>query len=390
MNRRIINIGDKYEQLEIIEYLGLKPKTKNAKTNIHWYRCKCDCGNYIDVPRWKIGKDVKSCGCNHASRSSGRPASPPYEPGNRFGKLEVVELISIKPIYKNSKRSVYWYRCKCDCGNYVDKPGSYLRKGVSSCGCLRNDKFRTININDKFGRLEVIEYLGLMPPSKNSSNNVSWYRCKCDCGNYIDVPGTQLGRSIKSCGCLRREKRPWKEDDPRREKFRPRGTKNKIPPGTKFGRLTVLKSPELKDGRYYYLCRCSCEEENEVLVRNDWLKDGTTRSCGCLKKETKYELVKKFREISYVENTSIYHIRSKKLRKDNTSGVKGVSFIKSRQRWAAFIYFQRKTYFLGQYDKLEEAALVRKEAEERVFGNFLDWYKETFPEKWAKIEKKET
>lgn len=56
----------------------------------------------------------------------------------------------------------------------------------------------------------------------------------------------------------------------------------------KFGRLTVLKriddyvTPKGKRSPKY-LCKCSCGNHIEVLGRN--LRDGNTKSCGCLKKE---------------------------------------------------------------------------------------------------------
>jgi hypothetical protein len=50
--------------------------------------------------------------------------------------------------------------------------------------------------NQRFGRLVVIERNG----SKN--NRVVW-KCKCDCGNVVDVVSQDLTRGhTQSCGCL--------------------------------------------------------------------------------------------------------------------------------------------------------------------------------------------
>ena len=38
--------------------------------------------------------------------------------------------------------------------------------------------------------------------------------------------------------------------------------------------------------------------------------------------------------------------------------------------------FKQKCYYLGGYDNIEDAARVRSEAEEKLFGDFLKWYKE--------------
>jgi hypothetical protein len=59
--------------------------------------------------------------------------------------------------------------------------------------------------------------------------------------------------------------------------------------GQKFGRWTVLSGPVKPIGDntrgYYYLCRCSCAEHTERLVFAGTLRNGTSRSCGCLKVE---------------------------------------------------------------------------------------------------------
>lgn len=54
--------------------------------------------------------------------------------------------------------------------------------------------------------------------------------------------------------------------------------------GQKFDRLEVLKRVDnAKDGHTRWLCSCVCE--NEVIVWGKHLKNGHTKSCGCLRKE---------------------------------------------------------------------------------------------------------
>jgi hypothetical protein len=40
------------------------------------------------------------------------------------------------------------------------------------------------------------------------------------------------------------------------------------------------------------------------------------------------------------------------------------------------IQFQGKHYHLGYFDKTEDAAAARAEAEEHLHGPFLEWYEE--------------
>ncbi len=55
--------------------------------------------------------------------------------------------------------------------------------------------------------------------------------------------------------------------------------------GKTFGRLTVIERAE-NIGKYTaWLCECSCEEHNKVVVLGMRLKNKSTQSCGCLKIE---------------------------------------------------------------------------------------------------------
>lgn len=58
-------------------------------------------------------------------------------------------------------------------------------------------------------------------------------------------------------------------------------------------------------------------------------------------------------------------IQSQKLPRDNTTGYKGVYLV--RGKYLAKIVFQKKQYFLGTYDSIEEAAAARKSAEALLF-----------------------
>lgn len=65
-------------------------------------------------------------------------------------------------------------------------------------------------------------------------------------------------------------------------------------------------------------------------------------------------------------------LRSEKLPANNTTGHKGVYFIKGR--YTAKIVFQKKAYYLGNYDRYEDAVAARKEAEKLLLQGTLDHY----------------
>ncbi|WNM52938.1 HNH endonuclease [Staphylococcus phage S-CoN_Ph10] len=55
--------------------------------------------------------------------------------------------------------------------------------------------------------------------------------------------------------------------------------------GKKFGRLTVLEEEkERVNGRICYKCKCECG--NTIITKGKYLRNGDTKSCGCLVKET--------------------------------------------------------------------------------------------------------
>ena len=79
------------------------------------------------------------------------------------------------------------------------------------------------------------------------------------------------------------------------------------------------------------------------------------------------------RKLIRTDNTCLNSLTQKKS-KNNTSGVKGVSWDSSRGKWRAQITFKRKNYGLGSYSTKEEAIRARKEAEEKLFKPILEKY----------------
>lgn len=224
----------------------------------------------------------------------------------------------------------------------------------------------------------------------------------------------------------------------------------------KFGHLTVIKRIEDKiysSGRkaVQWLCRCDCEDNNEVIVTGDNLKGKNVQSCGCFlsnknsilhKKYNKYDLTgeygigytfsgeefwfdledyelikdycwhtgsggyitsnedgnKNYKTVrmhriimncanDYKVDHINHNVRDNRksnlrivnnqqnamnasIRKDNESGVTGVSWDKSTSLWRAYINYQCKRIDLGAYAVFESAVKARKDAEEKYFGEY--------------------
>ncbi len=108
----------------------------------------------------------------------------------------------------------------------------------------------------RYGRLTVIKRVG------NRRGKACWL-CLCDCGNKTIVRGDHLRSGhTRSCGCLQFE-----------------SLINEI--GNRYGRLTVIGRAENdKKGGARWRCQCDCGRV--VIVQGSSLRQGRTKSCGCL------------------------------------------------------------------------------------------------------------
>ena len=147
--------------------------------------------------------------------------------------------------------------------------------------------------------------------------------------------------------------------------------------GKRFCRLTVLRdSGERSDRRdILWLCKCDCGNE-KIAIRNN-LKHGHTKSCGCLKREFEKKAInkahKKQAEEQLKEGTKLNAL-TKKISKNNTSGVKGVCFDTNEQKWIATMTFKNKVVLKKYFKNKQEATNARREAEEKYFKPMLEKY----------------
>lgn len=129
--------------------------------------------------------------------------------------------------------------------------------------------------------------------------------------------------------------------------------------GRRFGRLVILE--ELK----YNKVKCQCDCGNVVILTKTNIMNGNTQSCGCLNRDRSAESLRSLTRDG--GRIFISRLKSDKPQSNNSSGIKGVWFDKSRGLWAAEIKIRGKRYRLGRFAKLEDAAAARKQAEEKYF-----------------------
>ena len=131
--------------------------------------------------------------------------------------------------------------------------------------------------------------------------------------------------------------------------------------GQQFGKLTVIAPAENMNGLTAWLCRCECGKE--LVVGTNRLRTGRTTHCGCQEKGLD--------TLNYVDGTCVEMIRTRTVRRNNTSGVPGVDWREQKGSWRASICFKGKRHYLGSYKRFEDAVNARKKAEEELFGTFL-------------------
>ena len=252
--------------------------------------------------------------------------------------------------YKNDRKQ---WLCVCSCEKrtekYVDEQ-NLLRGCSKSCGCLSQERARANHIDLSgrwFGELEVIS------KAENKNGRVAW-NCKCKCGNLVVVTSHQLiQKKTKSCGGSIHRKghiRDLTNQD--------------------LGAMEALYPTEKRDGKGSVIWHSRCKKcGREKELSEDALVHGNYKSCGC----TRFDQITSLTESMHFYDGTCLEMLRRKMRSDNKTGVTGVVKI-NNGKYSASICFQGKTYFLGRYETLTEAAAVRKRAEETLHQPFIKAY----------------
>ncbi len=225
-----------------------------------------------------------------------------------------------------------------------------------------------------FGRLTVIgraeDVIG-----KNGRKTKMW-NCICECGNLKSVAQSNLLRgSTKSCGCIVKENL---------SEYR----KRRITPNNKYdlsGDYGVGYASNNSTTFYFDL-----EDYNKIKPYK-WRDSGEYMETRDLKSVSKlivfmHDVILKHDEKLTVDHIShnTYDNRKQNLRigtradnianrglmKNNTSGCTGVHWCNNVGKWRAEISRNKRRYTLGFYEDFNEAVAIRKQAEEKYFGEW--------------------
>lgn len=275
---------------------------------------------------------------------------------------------------------------------------------------------------EKFGNLTALYRI-----KDSEHKGYAKWLCKCDCGSNVIVNTIKLKRgTITNCGCI-----------PKDNALNGNKAENLL--GKRYGKLSVIKRVENKNGRVRWLCKCDCGNEkiitakslksghikscgcvrgfennqyrdiigekfgrllaieptiyrdkkgsikwrckcdcgNECYVTEDNLVRNKTTSCGCKKKEICSNISN---QVSLYQDTSYTFLKFRKnVRSDNKCRKRGISEL-NNGKYRAYIGFKKKRYDLGTYNIIQEALFKRKCAEKILHEGFCEAF-----EKWKAL-----
>lgn len=247
-----------------------------------------------------------------------------YLLGQRFGKLTVIGETD-----ERINKAIVW-KCRCDCGNEILVESRKLTSGkVKCCGCEKKCYPQNIK-NIRFGKL-----IALNPTDKRTESGYVMWRCRCDCGNEVLVSRNNLVQGYtSSCGCMK-------------------VFSNERLLGRRFGNLTVIKRCDDGDSRNSWYFRCDCGRE--FNAKGYEVFSGKITDCGCSNSAPMEE----------IEEKRLTYPLKGRMPKENSSGYKGVSFNKAREKWVARVMVGGINHYLGSYDNLTDAINARNEGLEK-------------------------
>lgn len=252
--------------------------------------------------------------------------------------------------------------------------GHYNTRYCDACHPVKNRPKRVLITPGKtYGAVKVI---------KRAERSYCAWECRCQkCGQFFVGTATDI-RRLEEFGCpscRAKALEAKKVEDLQKEV------------GRFYGNLKVTGvSYDNRDGkgkRAYAACECQiCGGMSEIYLSR--LRSGGASKCAACSRK----VLAPGREIGkkmHVDGTFIPAINGgRAVNKNSSTGHTGVSYHKQTGKYRAYIFFKRRQYSLGLYDKIEDAVAARKAAEKEMYGDFLEWYAAEHPEQWERINRK--
>lgn len=229
--------------------------------------------------------------------------------GQKFGKLLAIDIAE-DYIVPKSQKHFKQYLCQCDCGTTKIVRESNLKSGISKfCGCDRlTNSIKANQNNKKYNKYDLSGEYGIGYTSKGEE----FY---FDLEDYDKIKGYTWMTNKKGYICTSLQFNNKKQ---------------------------VLMMHNLIMGN----------DSDDIII------DHITHDVNDNRKS-------KLRRTMNGQNNMNHS-----LYKNNTSGCSGVTWKEKNQKWEVRISVNKKRYNLGLYTDLNEAIKVRKEAEQKYFGEY--------------------
>lgn len=282
------------------------------------------------------------------------------KPGTIVGRLTAIAETRVK-----GERAML---CRCECGTMKTVSLYNLKPGrTTSCGCGRRDRSRQEKVDvppgTVFGHLAVIGAAGYAPSRDRLM------LCGCECGNETIVKLNNLRNGhTKSCGCNGLPQPDLSELKP-----------GEVPLYGEKGIGTVA-IVDIADYdlvmQYRWRIVTSARKGKEYGPYASTLAGGSSRNTFMHRLLTGWELT------DHIDGNGLNNRRSN-LRsatqsqnmcntssRGGSSQFKGVSWVKSKEKWRAEIAINHKRTHLGYFTDEIKAALAYDAAAVRLHGGF--------------------
>lgn len=227
----------------------------------------------------------------------------------------------------------------------------------------------------KFGKLTIIKYLQMNERGENKQNI---WRCQCECGNIIDASSNHLTTShTTSCGCVQRERSAQIARETKSMTNKYEFCDDYVIGYTNSGQQFLFDKEDYDIVKQY----CWRQTNNGYIVASDkpngkkiiyWLHRLVMNASDEIiidhirGEKSRYDN----RKSNLRSATKSQNCMNRKKPSNNTSSVTGVRWHKASNKWQVGIGVNGKQIYLGVYDDFDEAVRIRKEAEEKYFGEW--------------------
>lgn len=291
------------------------------------------------------------------------------EPGQIYGDFKIISRIDSEEKYK------YVYECECiNCGYIEKRDRNNIKHSKNRCKNCNSDFGKAEYkgyINDYsgmvFDKLTVISYAGKI------DTHSAWL-CRCECGNEcIKSSNTFRQKNLACPECMKPKVKEITEVPKKTNKIdyfneyvlindKVKIDVEDVEKVLSYNRYISINSEGYAYFKYkqeeIFLHRLLVGLPNrynpETKLISDH-KDGD-RLNNC---KSNLRIVKK----------EINPINCKKY-SNNKSGCKGVSWVERLGKWQVNLQINHKNKYLGVYEDYDEAVRVRKEAEEKYYGEY--------------------